>query len=124
MKTATWKALIQLVRVDVLITCGTLETLHRVIRCCPVSPTASGKVRLEALCTAMEMACVLYPKQVLCLQRSAAATLLLRSYGIPAELVIGAQLMPFRSHAWVEVSRTVVNDRPYIHQMYTELARC
>jgi transglutaminase superfamily protein len=41
---------------------------------------------------------------VLCLQRSAATTLLLRRHGWDAEMVIGAKLLPFQSHAWVEVN--------------------
>jgi hypothetical protein len=72
----------------------------------------------------MDLACVFYPKQVLCLQRAAATTQLLRGHGIRAEMVIGAQLMPFQSHAWVEVDGSVVNDKPYIRDIYQELERC
>ena len=72
----------------------------------------------------MDFACVLYPKQVLCLQRSAATTLLLRRRGIAAEMVIGAQLLPFKSHAWVESEGAVVNDKPYVREIYRILDRC
>jgi hypothetical protein len=72
----------------------------------------------------MDLACVFYPKSVLCLQRSAATTLLLRRHGIRAELVIGAQMLPFKSHAWVEVEGTVVNDKPYMREIYQVLERC
>lgn len=76
------------------------------------------------LCLAMDLACVFYPKQVLCLQRAAATTQLLRGHGIRAEMVIGAQLVPFQSHAWVEVDDRAVNDKPYIRDIYQELERC
>jgi hypothetical protein len=72
----------------------------------------------------MDIACAFYPKKVLCLQRSAATVLLLRRHGIAAELVIGAQILPFRSHAWAEVDKCPVGDKPYVSRMYQELERC
>jgi Transglutaminase-like superfamily len=75
------------------------------------------------LCRAMDLACVLYPKRVLCLQRSAATTVLLRRHGIAAEMVIGARVLPFRSHSWVEVDRVVVNDKPYMGEIYSPIER-
>jgi hypothetical protein len=77
----------------------------------------------EELCRAMNYACVLYFKRVLCLQRSAATTLLLRRHGFDAELVIGAKLLPFRSHAWVELKGRIANDRPYVKTIYQVLQR-
>jgi hypothetical protein len=50
--------------------------------------------------------------------------LLLRRHGVAAEMVIGAQILPFKSHAWVEVDRAVVNDTPYIEEIYQVLERC
>ena len=76
------------------------------------------------LCRAMDLACVLYPHRVLCLQRSAATTVLLRRNGIPADLVVGVKHIPFRSHAWVEVDGVIVNDKPYLKYIYQELERC
>jgi hypothetical protein len=75
------------------------------------------------LCHAMDLACVFYFKQVMCLQRSAATTLLLRRHGWEAEMVIGAQIFPFRSHAWVEIKGAVVNDKPYMLDIYRVLER-
>jgi hypothetical protein len=49
---------------------------------------------------------------------------LLKSYGVPARMVIGARQMPFRAHAWVEVNGRVVNDKPYVREMYAVLDRC
>ena len=73
---------------------------------------------------AMDIACVLYFKRVLCLQRSIATTMLLRHHGLFAELVIGAQILPFKSHAWVELHGQVINDKSYTPQIYRELERC
>ncbi len=39
-------------------------------------------------------------------------------------MVIGAQLLPFHSHAWVEVDGQVVNDKPYIAEIFQVLERC
>jgi len=79
---------------------------------------------VERVCAAVDKACAFYWKQVLCLQRSAATACLLRNYGVRAELVIGTQQLPFNSHAWVEVEGRVVNDRPYVRDVYAVLARC
>lgn len=81
-------------------------------------------VPIEELCHAVDLACVFYVKKVLCLQRSAVATVLLRRYGWPAELIVGARFHPFKSHAWVEVESVVANDRPYMREVYQELTRC
>jgi hypothetical protein len=72
----------------------------------------------------MDLACVFYWKKVLCLQRSAATARLLRRYGIPANLIIGAKQMPFRAHAWVELDGSVVNDKAYVRDIYLVLDRC
>lgn len=77
----------------------------------------------KELCRAVDLACAFYFKQVLCLQRSAATTLLLRRYGWDAEMVIGVHVLPFKSHAWVEIRGSVVNDRPYMLEMYQVLER-
>ena len=78
----------------------------------------------EDVCGAVDVACVLYFKEVLCLQRSAATACLLREYGIPAEMVIGVQQWPFRAHAWVEVEGRIANDKPYIAEIYGVMDRC
>jgi hypothetical protein len=38
--------------------------------------------------------------------------------------VLGAQMLPFLSHAWVEVDGLVVNDKPYIGEIFQVLERC
>jgi hypothetical protein len=99
--------------------------LHRIVQDEPVWPTTSARFAPhEELCRAMDYACVLYFKRVLCLQRSAATAVLLRRHGWSAEMVIGAQILPFKSHAWCEVNGAVVNDKPYVHDIYEVLERC
>lgn len=78
----------------------------------------------EQLCCAMDYACILYFRPVLCLQRSAATTLLLRRHGWSSEMVIGARVLPFKSHAWCEIDGVVVNDKPYMRDLYELLERC
>lgn len=77
-----------------------------------------------ALSHAVDLACVFYFKPVLCLQRSAALVLLLSRHGWRGEMVIGAQLLPFRSHAWVEREGVVLNDKPYVTETFQVLERC
>ena len=60
---------------------------------------------------AMRHARVWYPKRVRCLQRSAVFACMLRSYGVPAQMVLGSQKMPFKGHAWVEVDGKAINER-------------
>jgi hypothetical protein len=101
------------------------KVLHEIVRKEQVRPASEPMLLPSAeLCHAVDLACVFYFKRVLCLQRSAATTLLLRRHGWEAEMVIGAQTLPFKSHAWVEMRGTVVNDKPYVPQIYTVLERC
>lgn len=114
-----------LLRVDFAMRFRSFSTLHEMVRKERVRPiSASRKLSYEELCRAVDLACVFYVKRVLCLQRSAATTLLLRRYGWCAEMVIGAQILPFKSHAWVEVNDAIVNDKPYLHDIYRVLERC
>lgn len=101
------------------------QSLHALIRNAPTRPPdAAQRASAEQLSHAMDLACVLYFKRAFCLQRSAALTLLLRQHGWPAQMVIGAQLIPFQSHAWCEVGGVVVNDKPYTPELYQVLERC
>jgi hypothetical protein len=88
-------------------------------------PINTGKISrassVEELCHAMDLACVLYFKKVLCLQRSSATVILLRRHGWQAEMVTGVQILPFESHAWVEIAGAIVNDKPYMHEIYQVL---
>jgi len=112
----------KLIHFDVFFRQGEFSRLYKKIRNYPVRGIqvyAIGEV-----CAAVDVACIWYWKRVQCLQRSAVLACLLRRYGIPAQMVIGAQQMPFKAHAWVEVNSQVVNDKPYMREMYSILERC
>lgn len=79
---------------------------------------------IQELCDSMDFACAFYFKRVRCLQRSAATTLLLRRHGREAQMVIGARTEPFRSHAWVEAEKRIVNDSVSVVEGYRVLVRC
>jgi transglutaminase superfamily protein len=103
------RALWELIRYDVLFRTGGFRRVHRSLN--RTRPLASGSSHRQAdLDAAMRNALSFYWKPALCLQRSVATARLLRSKGVPAELVIGYRADPFMSHAWVEVGGRVVND--------------
>jgi hypothetical protein len=125
MKRKIVESWILLLYIEFLMRFRSFKTLHAVVRRCPIRQgTFVNMPSSESLCQAMDYACVFYFKQVLCLQRSSATTLLLRRYGWEAEMVIGARLTPFQSHAWVEIKGAVVNDKPYMQETYLVLERC
>jgi len=117
---ACWK----LIQFDVYLRRGNFSALYEKVRNYPVRKRPAGAETVERICSAMDMACIWYWKEALCLQRSAATACLLKDYGVPAQMVIGAQQMPFKSHAWVEVDGRVVNDKPYMPEIYAVLDRC
>ena len=116
-------AYLELVRFGFHIRRRNFAALHFAVRSSRVHKHTPRCSSLEELCRAVDLACIWYGKKVLCLQRSAAATCLLRRHGIPAQLVIGAQQIQFNAHAWVEVEGRVVNDRAYMPEMYAVLER-
>jgi hypothetical protein len=116
-------AYLELVRFGFHIRRRNFAALHFAVRNSGVHKHTPRCSSLEELCRAVDLACIWYGKKVLCLQRSAAATCLLRRHGIPAQLVIGTQQIPFNAHAWVEVEGRVVNDRAYMPEMYAVLER-
>ena len=115
---------ILLIHCELLMRLRGLAALQKAIRKQSVSAASASDLSSEELCRAMDLACVFYFRRVQCLQRSASTTLLLRRHGRFAEMVTGTQILPFRSHAWVEIDGTVVNDKPYMHDIYQVLDRC
>ena len=118
------KAYWKLIQFDLYLARGNFAALYDKVRNYPTGAGAPADNAVEQICSAMDMACIWYWKEALCLQRSAATACLLKKYGVPAQMVIGAQQMPFKAHAWVEVDGRVVNDKPYTPQMYAVLDRC
>jgi hypothetical protein len=118
------KAYLKLILFDLYLARGNFAALYDKVRNYPVAKQTPTPDAVERICSAIDMACIWYWKEALCLQRSAATACLLKKYGVPAQLVIGAQQMPFKAHAWVEVGGHVVNDKPYTPEMYAVLDRC
>jgi hypothetical protein len=118
------KAYLKLIHFDLYVARGDFETLYNKVRNYPVGNGSSLPRSVESICSAVDMACIWYWRETPCLQRSAAMACLLKSFAVPAQLVIGAQQTPFKAHAWVEVDARVVNDKPYMADMYMVLDRC
>jgi hypothetical protein len=119
-----FKAYVTLIYFDFPLARGNFAALYDKVRKYPLGKRATAPDAVERICSAIDMACIWYWKEALCLQRSAATACLLKKYGVPAQLVIGAQQVPFKAHAWVEVSGRVVNDKAYAPEMYAVLDRC
>ena len=118
------RAYLKLIQFDFALTGGNFAALHDKVRNHPVGKATPASDAVERICAAVDMACIWYWKEALCLQRSAATSCLLRSQGIFAQMVVGTQQLPFKAHAWVEVDGRVVNDKPYVPEMYAVLDRC
>ena len=118
------RAYLELLRVDIRLARSGFPLVYEKVRTYPVRRNRFGGRLAEDICHAVDLACVFYFKEVRCLQRSAAATTLLRASSFPAEMVIGVEPFPFRAHAWVEVAGRIVNDKPYTSEMYTVMDRC
>ena len=101
-----------------------LPGLYGAVRHSPYTDGHASDDVIAKICAAVDIACVWYWKQVLCLQRSAVTACLLKAHGVPAQMVIGAQQLPFKAHAWVKVDGRVVNDKPYVPEIYAILDRC
>lgn len=105
---------------DCILSLLSFNLLCRSVKAWPVKPRqAQDDLTLVGqVCAAVEKACVWYPKKALCLQRSAVTTCILRSYGVPAKMIVGVRPMPFLAHAWVEAKGSVMNDFPNVRKFY------
>jgi len=124
MRFVFWKALVGLVAFDLVLYSRDFATLHRVVRSWKLKGTRAPQDVTSRVCDAINRACTWYPKHALCLQRSAVTACLLRSCGVPAQLVLGAQKLPFKAHAWVEVDGTAINERTDVQSIYGVWERC
>jgi hypothetical protein len=118
------KAYLKLIHFDFCLARRDFESLYDEVRNYPIRSVSELPGSAEPICAAVDMACIWYWKEALCLQRSAATVCLLRRHGLPAQLVLGVQAMPFKAHAWVEVDGRVINDKPYTPEVYAVLDRC
>ncbi len=118
------QAYLKLIHFDLCLARGNFAALYNRVRHYPITNKAPSSDAVEKICSAVDMACIWYWKEALCLQRSAATACLLKRYGVRAQMVIGARQMPFKAHAWVEVDGRVVNDKSYTPELYGVLDRC
>jgi hypothetical protein len=90
-------------------------------------PTAEPRTIDRELCrrvrAMVDRAQMYYPKKAMCLQHSAVVTCLLRRRGVPAQMVLAAQVFPVRVHAWTEVEGAVVNDFQSVRTSHREIRR-
>lgn len=119
----TLTAYLQLMKFDWHLSRGQFAVLCQRVHEHPVRQKVRHPQSIHEICHAVNSTCIWYVKQVLCLQRSAATVCLLKERGFAATLVVGAQQMPFKAHAWVEVEGQVVNDKPYVPEIYAVLDR-
>jgi hypothetical protein len=117
------RALLVLSAYDLLTAICRFQTIYAMVKRWEIvgSPQPDG---VDRVCRAVNYACVWYPKQALCLQRSFVTTYLLRKRGIPAQMVLGAQKLPFKAHAWVEVEGRAINERSDVQMTYAVWDRC
>jgi len=118
------RAYLMLIYFDLYLIRGNFFVLYRKVHEHPIGRVIKFPAATERVCAAVDMACIWYWKEVLCLQRSATTACLLKQCGVPARMMIGAQQMPFKAHAWVEVEGCVVNDKAYMREMYAVLDEC
>src|SRR5258707_777160 len=124
MNTLVLRAFMMLLTFQFYLWHGNFSALYDKVRSFPLHPPHRTRNTIPAICEAVDLAAIWYPKEVLCLQRSAATACLLKRYGHSVQLVIGARLSPFKAHAWVELAGHVVNDKPYVPEIYAVLDRC
>jgi hypothetical protein len=125
MKCLILKSWLTLLRADLTVRFLGFKAVHRALsRGRGGQATNLNRRSIEEVCHAVDLACVFYVWQVSPLERSAAATLVLRRYGYQADLVLGAQIFPCKTHAWVEIEGRIVNDQPNLLDAYQVLERC
>jgi transglutaminase superfamily protein len=119
-----FRALLTLFAYDVLSTFCRFETIYSMVKNWKLVSAPFSQDTINRVCIAVNYACAWYPKQALCLQRSFVTTYLLRKQGVPAHMVLGAQKLPFKAHAWVEVDGQAINERSNVQATYAVWDRC
>src|SRR6267378_1536895 len=120
----TLQALVALIMYDIMSTFRPFKAIHSTVKGWKVSDKCGNQETIDRVCSAVNYACVWYPKHVLCLQRSFVTTYHLRKHGVPALMVLGAQKLPFKAHAWVEANGRAINERSDVQATYGVWERC
>jgi hypothetical protein len=104
----TIHSLLELLRYDVAHRIFGYRLIHRsIVR---KRDAATAGCAFDTALEAFNRALILYPKRVMCLQRSVALARVLCGLGLQPRVVIGYRPRPFFGHAWVELDGAVVND--------------
>ncbi len=119
-----FRALLMLIAYDLLCTFSTFGKIHKMVKLWSVTRRPSDDDIIDRVCKAVNYACIWYPKQVLCLQCAFVTTYLLRRGGVSAHMILGAQKLPFKAHAWVEVDGRAINERSNVQATYAVWDRC
>jgi hypothetical protein len=120
-----FQAIFMLAAYDALSAACSFHTLYATVRGWKVASSGPmGPATINRVCVAVDYACAWYPKRALCLQRSFVTTYLLRKYGVEAYMVLGAQQLPFKAHAWVEVCGRPINERSNVQASFAVWDRC
>jgi hypothetical protein len=118
------RAIFALLAYDALNAICRFETIYSMVKAWKMAHRSTDSKTVDRVCTAINRAAIWYPKQALCLQRSFVTTYLLRKHGVSAQMVLGAQKLPFKAHAWVEVDGRAVNERSDVQAIYAVWDRC
>jgi hypothetical protein len=118
------RALLTLFAYDFLNTLCRFETIYSIVKDWRIASVSVSRDTVDHVCNTVNYACVWYPKQALCLQRAFVTTYLLRKRGVRAHMVLGAQKLPFKAHAWVEVNGQAINERSNVQSTYAVWVRC
>jgi hypothetical protein len=119
-----FQAGIELIAHDIFMARHDFASLHCRVKAFPLRKVASESHAIETVSSSLDIACAFYPKQALCLQRSAVLVKMLRRKGVAARMIIGAQKLPFKAHAWVEVDGNIINDRLAAREKFLVLEVC
>ncbi|MGH9511452.1 MAG: lasso peptide biosynthesis B2 protein [Terriglobales bacterium] len=118
-----WRVLASLLAVDAFGLTHNFARMRRFVVHREVAKKSPCHPTVLEVCKAINYACVWYPKRVLCLQRAIVTTCLLRGCGFRASMVVGAQILPFKAHAWTEVDEEPINERRAVRTIYQVLER-
>jgi hypothetical protein len=119
-----FQALFMLLAYDILQAVCSFRVLHSTVKGWKVANVPAEQDIIDRVCMAVNHACVWYPKHALCLQRSFVTIYLLRRHAVRADMILGAQKLPFKAHAWVEVEGRTINERSNVQATYSVWDRC
>lgn len=113
-----------LIAYDLILLAGKFKTVRALVARWKIANRKAPPARMDQIAQAVNLACIWYPKQVLCLQRASVTVCIMRSHGFSAKMVLGSQKTPFAAHAWAEIDGRAFNERLNVQAKYTVWERC